>query len=83
MVVDGMIVDHPVRKVYPPDITAAIFWLKNRDPRKWRDVHRLDVETRVLRSADEIRHELLSELKDLYDKGLLSLPAPSKSNGPQ
>jgi hypothetical protein len=22
---------------YPPDTTAAIFWLKNRQPKKWRD----------------------------------------------
>lgn len=22
---------------YPPDTTACIFWLKNRQPRKWRD----------------------------------------------
>ncbi|MFB6456495.1 hypothetical protein ACE38W_14575 [Chitinophaga sp. Hz27] len=27
----------PVRKVYPPDTPAAIFWLKNRQPKKWRD----------------------------------------------
>lgn len=27
----------PVTKVYPPDTTAAIFWLKNRQPKKWRD----------------------------------------------
>jgi hypothetical protein len=26
-----------VRKIYPPDPTAAIFWLKNRQPDKWRD----------------------------------------------
>jgi len=24
-------------KHYPPDTTAAIFWLKNRQPKKWRD----------------------------------------------
>lgn len=30
-------------KVYPPDPTAAIFWLKNRQPTKWRD----RVETEV------------------------------------
>ena len=24
-------------KHYPPDPTAAIFWLKNRQPEKWRD----------------------------------------------
>jgi hypothetical protein len=22
----------------PPDVTACIFWLKNRDPAHWRDV---------------------------------------------
>lgn len=27
----------PVRKIYPPDTVAAIFWLKNRQPGKWRD----------------------------------------------
>ncbi len=27
----------PVRKVYPPDTAAAIFWLKNRQRDKWRD----------------------------------------------
>lgn len=26
-----------VRKYYPPDTTAAIFWLKNRRPQEWRD----------------------------------------------
>jgi hypothetical protein len=27
----------PIRKIYPPDTIAAIFWLKNRRPDKWRD----------------------------------------------
>ena len=27
----------PVKKVYPPDTTAAIFWLKNRQPATWRE----------------------------------------------
>jgi hypothetical protein len=27
----------PIRKVYPPDTAAAIFWLKNRQRHKWRD----------------------------------------------
>lgn len=27
----------PVIKHYPPDTTAAIFWLKNRQPDKWRE----------------------------------------------
>lgn len=36
-VVSGEIVQTDIRKFYPPDTTAAIFWLKNRKPREWRD----------------------------------------------
>lgn len=36
-VVGGEIVQTPIRKYYPPDTTAAIFWLKNRRPAEWRD----------------------------------------------
>ncbi len=32
----------PTIKHYPPDTTACIFWLKNRQRDKWRD--RLDHE---------------------------------------
>lgn len=32
----------PTIKHYPPDTTAAIFWLKNRKPAEWRD--RQDIE---------------------------------------
>jgi hypothetical protein len=36
-VVDKAIVLTPIRKIYPPDTTAAIFWLKNRQRAQWRD----------------------------------------------
>jgi hypothetical protein len=36
-VVNGEIVQTQIIKHYPPDTTAAIFWLKNRQPAKWRD----------------------------------------------
>ena len=36
-VVGGEIVKTPIRKVYPPDTAAAIFWLKNRKKDEWRD----------------------------------------------
>jgi DNA-binding XRE family transcriptional regulator len=32
----------PTVKHYPPDTTAAIFWLKNRQPDKWRDKQEVD-----------------------------------------
>lgn len=36
-VVGGEIVQTPIRKYYPPDTTACIFWLKNRKTEEWRD----------------------------------------------
>lgn len=36
-VVSGEIVETPIRKFYPPDTAAAIFWLKNRKKEEWRD----------------------------------------------
>jgi len=36
-VVDHEIVQTQIRKFYPPDTTACIFWLKNRRPVEWRD----------------------------------------------
>jgi hypothetical protein len=32
----------PYREHVPPDTTAAIFWLKNRDPAHWRDVQNVE-----------------------------------------
>lgn len=35
---EGQITDsQEYDKHYPPDVTACIFWLKNRQPQKWRD----------------------------------------------
>lgn len=36
-VVDKEIVQTKIRKFYPPDTAACIFWLKNRQREKWRD----------------------------------------------
>lgn len=36
-VIDHALVQTPIRKYYPPDSTAMIFWLKNRKPGEWRD----------------------------------------------
>jgi hypothetical protein len=41
-VVSGRIVQTELTKHYPPDTTAAIFWLKNRQPKQWRDKQEVD-----------------------------------------
>lgn len=34
---EGAILSREYTEHYPPDTTAAIFWLKNRQPERWRD----------------------------------------------
>lgn len=59
IVIDKQIVRVPIRKIYPPDTTAAIFWLKNRRPKEWRD---------------RTEHDLLSDGKPLQQFILEILP---------
>lgn len=42
-VVDHAIVQTQIRKYYPPDTTAAIFWLKNRKPKEWREMKAIEL----------------------------------------
>lgn len=50
----GTITATPVTKHYPPDTTAAIFWLKNRQRDKWRE-------------KQEVEHSGRLTLEDLLD----------------
>ena len=51
-VLNGEIVQTPIRKFYPPDTTAAIFWLKNRKPAEWRDKTEQDVNVKMSLAAE-------------------------------
>lgn len=42
---EGQIIKTEVTKHYAPDTTAAIFWLKNRKPKQWRDKQEIDHTT--------------------------------------
>ena len=48
----AMVVDYIER--YPPDTTACIFWLKNRQRDKWRDRQDIEQNLRVT-SADALK----------------------------
>lgn len=41
---EGSIIQTPIIKHYPPDPTSMIFWLKNRQPKKWREKQELGLE---------------------------------------
>lgn len=88
---DGDIIRYPVRKYYPPDTTAMIFWLKNRQSKKWRDAWKID-HTHNLVYENMTSAELLAEIQkelttlnlspEQYKEvvGVAALPPP-KTNG--
>jgi hypothetical protein len=39
---NGNVIKVPYVEHVPPDVTACIFWLKNRDPEHWRDSQQLE-----------------------------------------
>jgi hypothetical protein len=39
---DGVITKVPIKEHVPPDVTAQIFWLKNRKPAEWRDAWQME-----------------------------------------
>jgi len=44
---EGKIIETPIIKQYPPDATSMIFWLKNRQPAKWRDKQEVEQKTTI------------------------------------
>lgn len=55
---EGVITRAETVKHYAPDTTAAIFWLKNRQPEQWRDRRELDVREIDTMTEDEVNAEL-------------------------
>lgn len=47
---EGVVTETDTVKHYPPDTTAAIFWLKNRQRKHWRD--KTEVETSLKQGSD-------------------------------
>lgn len=60
----GEITMTPITKIYPPDPTSAIFWLKNRQKDRWADrvVHAGDAEnplvTQLVVSSTDIMNKI-------------------------
>ena len=75
---DGKLREVIEHRYFPPDTTAGIYWTKNRMPDRWRDVHKVDVNSNVLQSSESLRQALLLEFKDLVDQGLLQLPTSGR-----
>lgn len=56
---DGVPIEVDTLKYYAPDVTACIFWLKNRQPLDWRD--KQDVE-----HSGEIKTNTIAELLNAW-----------------
>ena len=52
--VDNRVVLAPYIEHYPPDATSAIFWLKNRQPDKWREKQEVEVTEGVKVIRDDV-----------------------------
>lgn len=64
---DFGIVTHDTVKHYPPDTTAAMFWLRNRQPKEWREKTEPDVN--VTNNVNTLTDEQLDEkLQRLLEK---------------
>jgi hypothetical protein len=61
-VIDEKIVKTTLTKHYPPDTTAAIFWLKNRAKDNWRDKQHVEIDFETL--SDEQLDIIIEKLKN-------------------
>lgn len=51
---DGMVTEAPFIQRYAPDPIACIFWLKNRQPERWRDKQDVEVTEGVKVIRDDV-----------------------------
>lgn len=65
-VVDGQVVQTELIKHYPPDATAMIFWLKNRDPSNWRDKTDIEHSGSIAGLTDD---QIEQKIRELTSKG--------------
>lgn len=73
LTVKGEVVRVPIREHVAPDVTAQIFWLKNRQPERWREKQQVELSGEVKTGFDPKAFEKLTEdellrLRDLAAK---------------
>ena len=66
----GVAMEVPITKHYPPDTTAAIYWLKNRQPKKWRDKHEVDMNAEVVQQGEFTEQSIRDTFAYLYRDSL-------------
>ena len=66
----GEIVTYVTEKHYPPETTAAVFWLKNRKPAEWRDLR--NVEINVMTDEERV-NRIDALLQSVLDREVAEL----------
>ena len=56
-----------IKKHVLPDVTAQIFWLKNRRPGVWRDKHEIDYSDKVQQNVKAYVSALSDVTKDVWN----------------
>lgn len=59
---------YTLRKHFAPNVTAAIFWLKNRQPDRWRDVWRVEHDNKAALeklTAAEVLEKIREQMAEL------------------
>jgi hypothetical protein len=70
----------PYTEHYAPDPTSCIFWLKNRQPGRWRDVQAREVEIKQELSLAERKERALRHLNEVFAEPPVVVGG-SKANG--
>lgn len=77
----GEIVEHEYIERFPPDTTAMIFWLKNRQPEEWQDVNKTELSGTITHAVDappqETREQWLE--RKAKELGVKSIELKSES----
>jgi hypothetical protein len=60
----GEIITHETIKQYPPDPTAMIFWLKNRQPKRWREKQPGEDDKTITLKSNEDLDARIKELEE-------------------
>jgi hypothetical protein len=58
---DGSVLQVPFTIEHPPDTQVASLWLRNRQPRLWRDKHEIDVADAGESLLDDMTDDQLIE----------------------
>jgi hypothetical protein len=78
---DERVVESLYRKALGGDTTACIFWLKNRRPSEWRDVHNIEASTAhyIISDRPMTEGEWIEQRTKLIDSRPLDAPGAGQS----